>query len=272
LQKKVTLTELESAGICVQGSIREDNQDSILLPGSTSPSSAGILYAVADGMGGYANGALASSLALQHFFKIVRVSDLTTAPAKGLKQALDIANFEVYKASQQIDGAHMGTTLTAAFVIGKLLYLLHIGDSRAYLVRHERITCLTNDHTVIGDMVRSHILASEHLRTHDKRSILTRAVGLGPFAQPELSQTELQIGDRIILCSDGVWSVIEDQEFVEFSDQPVNVHSQHLINLAIDRETDDNCSVIAIQIRGFRYQTYEEEPHKKGSWLSFFRK
>jgi len=274
LARQFILTEFESAGISIQGPVREDNQDSILLPNSTAPSPGGALYAVADGMGGYANGALASSLALQHLLKIVRVSDLTTPPTKVLKQAADIANFEVYKASQQIDGTRMGTTLTAAFVIGKLLYLLHVGDSRVYLIRHERITCLTNDHTVVGDMVRAHILSAEHIRTHAQRSVLTRAVGLGPFLQAELSQTELQIGDRIILCSDGVWSVIEDQEFVELSDQAgtVEVLAKNIIDLAVKRETDDNCSAITIQIRGFRYQTYEEEPRKAGSWLNLFRR
>jgi protein phosphatase len=263
---------LESAGLSIQGPVRDDNQDSILMPTSTAPSPGGILHAVADGMGGYANGALASDLALQHLLNIVRASDSTAAPAKVLKQAADTANFEIYKASQQIDGVRMGTTLTAALVVGKLLYLLHVGDSRAYLIRHEKITCLTGDHTVVGDMVRSHLLSPEHIRTHEQRSVLTRAVGLGLFVQPECSQTGIQIGDRIILCSDGVWSALEDQEFVKLSNQPVDIHSQQLVNLAVERETDDNCSVIVIQIRGFRYQTYEEAPRKEGSWLGFFRK
>lgn len=274
MAKQFVLTEFESAGFSIQGPVREDNQDSILLPASTAPSIGGALHAVADGMGGYANGALASSLALQHLLKIVRVSDQGTPPATILKQAADIANFEIYKASQQLDGARMGTTLTAAFVIGKLLYLLHVGDSRAYLIRHDRITCLTSDHTMVGDMVRAHLITSEHLRTHAQRSVLTRAVGLGLFIQPEITQTELQIGDRIILCSDGVWSVLENQELVDLSAQvsSMNTLAQNIIDLAVERETDDNCSVIAIQIRGFRYQTYEEQPRKEGSWLNFFRR
>lgn len=269
--KQVTLTEFESIGFSLQGPIREDNQDSILLPGSSVPSPNGDLFAVADGMGGYADGALASNLAIKYLLKVVRDSNPTTSPASILKQAMDIANFEIYKASQEINGARMGTTLTAALVMGKKLYLLHVGDSRAYLIRNKKITCLTNDHTLVGDMVRSHLLSPEHVRTHEKRSLLTRAVGLGLFIQPEISQSELQIGDRIILCSDGVWSVIEDQEFINLADQPVNIHAQNITNLALERETDDNCSVIAIQIRGFRYQTYEEEPRKNKSWKNFFQ-
>jgi len=274
LAKQFILTEFESAGISIQGPVRDDNQDSILLPNSTAPSLTGSLHAVADGMGGYANGALASKLAVQHLLEVVRVGDLAAAPNKVLKQALDTANFEIYKASQQLGGARMGTTLTAAFVIGKLLYLLHVGDSRAYLIRNNRITCLTNDHTMVGDMVRAHLISSDNLRTHAQRSVLTRAVGLGLFIQPELSQTELQIGDRIVLCSDGVWSVIENEEFLELSGRALTTESlaQKIIDLAVERETDDNCSAIAIQIRGFRYQTFEEQPRKDGFWLNFFRK
>jgi protein phosphatase len=274
LAKQFVLTEFESAGLSIQGPVRDDNQDAILLPASSAPSPDGSLHAVADGMGGYANGALASKLALQYLLQVVRDSNGTSTPTKGLKQAAEIANFEIYKASQQIDGTRMGTTLTAAFVIGKLLHLLHVGDSRAYLIRNGKISCLTHDHTVVGDMVRAHLLSLEQTRTHAQRSILTRAVGLGLFVQPEISQTELQIGDRIVLCSDGVWSMIEDQKFVELSDQSSTSQalSQNLINLAVERETDDNCSVIAIQIRGFRYQIYEEQPRKESSWLNFFRR
>jgi protein phosphatase len=191
-----------------------------------------------------------------------------------LKQAAEIANFEIYKVSQQIGGSRMGTTLTAAFVLGKLLYLLHIGDSRAYLIRNEKISCLTHDHTVVGDMVRARLLSAAQLRTHAQRSVLTRGVGLGLFVQPEISQTEIQIGDRIVLCSDGVWSVLEDQEFAGLSAQSATpqVLAQKVIDLAVERETDDNCSVVAIQIRGFRYQTYEEPARKTGNWLNFFRR
>jgi protein phosphatase len=274
LAKQHTLTEFESAGLSITGPVREDNQDSISLPGSSAPSLAGSLHAVADGMGGHANGALASSLALQHLVKIVRASDISTPPRKVLKQAFEVLNFEVYKASQQLDNVRMGTTLTAAHISGSLLNLLHIGDSRAYLIRHGRAACLTQDHTTVGEMVRARLIPPERLRTHEKRSVLTRAVGLALFAQPELTQTTLQIGDRIVLCSDGVWSVIEDQEFAEHSDGIDNVNqlADDLVNLAIARGTDDNCSVIAIQIRGFRYQTYDEAPPKERNWLNFLRR
>jgi PPM family protein phosphatase len=274
LTKQYTLAEFESAGLSVTGPVREDNQDAILLPNKTTPNFPGSLYAVADGMGGYSNGGLASNLALQNLLKIVRSSEISLPPAKALQQAVNIANFEVYKASLELDNGKMGTTLTAAYVHGDLLYLLHVGDSRAYLIRDGHAACLTSDHTLVGDLVRSRLIPSENIRSHAQRSVLTRAVGLDLFVRPELTQTKLQAGDRIILCSDGVWSVIEDQEFAELSARAGSVDflAQDLIDQAIGRKTDDNCSVVAIYIRGFRYQTFEDKPAKERGLLGLFRK
>jgi serine/threonine protein phosphatase PrpC len=274
LAKQYTLAEFESAGLSLTGPVREDNQDAILLPAASAPSFPGSLHAVADGMGGYAHGEIASNLALQNLLKIVRSSEISLPPAKALQQAAEVVNFEVYKAWQQLGEGKMGTTLTAAYVVGNLLYLLHVGDSRAYLIRNGHAACLTSDHTLVGDLVRSRLIPSEQIRTHARRSVLTRAIGLELFVQPELTQTKLQAGDCIILCSDGIWSVIEDQEFAEQADRVGNVHFlvQNLTDLALARETDDNCSVVAIRIRGFRFQTFEDEPRKERGWLGLFRK
>lgn len=275
MAKQYTLAEFESAGLSLTGPVREDNQDSILLPTTATPSFPGSLHAVADGMGGHAHGEIASSLAVQNLLKVIRSSEISASPARALQKAAEVVNLEVYKAAQQLGGEKMGTTLTAAYLVGNLLHLLHIGDSRAYLVRQRQATCLTSDHTLVGDLVRSRLISPEQIRTHARRSVLTRSVGLGLFVQPEITQTKLQVGDSLILCSDGVWGVIEDQEFAEETERAGNnVHFlvQSLVDLALERETDDNCSVIAIHIRGFRYQTFEEEPRKERGWLGFLRK
>ena len=106
----------------------------------------------------------------------------------------------------------MGTTLTAVGIRGRRLWIAHAGDSRAYLVRHGRSRCLTEDHTAVGDLVRMNIISKDKVRTHAHRSILTRAVGLGMFLQPDVLSMRLQAGDRMVLCSDGLWSSIEDEE------------------------------------------------------------
>ena len=145
------MPEIESGGLSVVGPVREDNQDTIRLSdGDTGP---GLLYAIADGMGGYAHGGMASHLALEAFYN-------TLAGHKGngipriLQRGVETANIRVYQKAQQLGAGRMGTTLTAAYVFSDMLYLAHVGDSRAYLVRDGHSICLTEDHTAVADMVR----------------------------------------------------------------------------------------------------------------------
>jgi protein phosphatase len=131
-----------------------------------------------------------------------------------------------------------------------MLYLAHVGDSRAYLIRDGQAICLTVDHTAVGDMVRSKLLSPDKIRTHAQRSVLTKAIGIGLFVQPDIVQHKLHEGDLLVLCSDGVWSVIEDDEFAQAAGDasPAEI-SHNLIELALQRETDDNVSVVALQLR-----------------------
>jgi protein phosphatase len=124
----------------------------------------------------------------------------------------------------------------------------------------------------VGDLVRMKVLSSDKVRTHAQRSVLTKAVGLGLFVQPDLTQYELREDDCLILCCDGVWSVIGDEEFSHMAGQVSDVGqlSQDLINLALDRKTDDNVSVIAVRIHELP-KSNGHEP--KGSKLfSFLRR
>ena len=100
-----------------------------------------------------------------------------------LRQGVENANFEVFKTSQQLDAGRMGTTLTAGFIDGSTLFLAHVGDSRAYLVRGRQAACLTNDHTTVGDLVRARVIGPDKVRTHPHRSVLTRSVGLSHVRQ-----------------------------------------------------------------------------------------
>jgi serine/threonine protein phosphatase PrpC len=267
------LPEVEVGALSVAGPVREDNQDAILCPNGSAPALAGLLHAVADGMGGYSFGGLASDLALKAL--TAQLADrVSTPPGKALRSGMEAANLDVYKASQRMGAGRMGTTLTAAYLIGDTLHLAHVGDSRAYLLRDGHAACLTSDHTVVGDMVRSRLIPPERLRTHAQRSVLTRAIGLGLFIQPDLSRVQVKAGDRIVLCSDGVWSVILDDEFAGLagSTPTPRALSQQLVDLALERQTDDNCSVVAIHIQGFRSVSMTEEPSYKQAWPSWLHK
>ncbi len=258
---------IEFSGLSHIGPVREDNQDTIRLPDAHLSAERGCLYAVADGMGGYAHGRLASTLALEKLFEAFYDTRAWPAP-RALRRGVEAANLGVYKAAQNLGAGRMGTTLTAAGVIGRKLYLAHVGDSRAYLIRDGRALCLTQDHTTVGDLVRMKVLSPDKVRTHAQRSVLTKGIGLGLFVQPDISEHALKEGDRLILCSDGVWSMIQDEEFAELAVQANGAHvlSQSLIELALARQTDDNASAIAVHIHGLSPSAENAGGRKRSVW------
>ncbi len=265
--------EIESGGLSIVGPVREDNQDSIHLPDHEHPAGPGLLFAIADGMGGYTHGGVASLLALEAFSSTLTTQNGTPIP-KALQRSVDNANLQVYQKAQQLRAGRMGTTLTAAYVFGDILYLAHVGDSRAYLIRDGRATCLTADHTAVGDMVRAKILSPDKIRAHTQRSVLTKAIGIGLFVQADIIQYRLHEGDRLVLCSDGVWSVIEDDEFARVVREqiPVDLISRNLIDLALQHKTDDNASTVVFHLRKLVAAPENHGAHQENKWFKKLRK
>lgn len=250
---------VELSGCSHMGYVREDNQDSIRLPeGAGRPA---WLFALADGMGGYEHGKRASELAVDAVFRICEQEGPATALARRLQHGVEAANLSVCKEAQRLGAARMGTTLIAAGIEGHFLHLAHVGDSRAYLVRGSEAACLTGDHTVVGDLLRMRVITESQVREHAQRSILTRAVGLSLFVQPDVLQIPLQIDDRVILCTDGAWSVIEDREFARLAagSLPMDEVCKRIIHLALERDTDDNVSVIAVRVHSLEEKTVERK-------------
>jgi protein phosphatase len=200
-------------------------------------------------MGGYEHGAVASALALDLLFK--GFYSATGRAGDVLRRSVIGANLGVYQEAQRLT-SRMGTTLTAVSIAHDRLWIAHVGDSRAYLVRRNQVNCLTNDHTAVAELVRMRIISPDKLRTHAQRSVLNRCLGLNLFVQPDVSQVKTEPGDTIILCSDGVWSAIQDEEFAEIASgaSEPDALSQSLIDLAVRRENEDDLSVIAISIVG----------------------
>jgi PPM family protein phosphatase len=259
--------EIECSGLSHIGSVREDNQDAIRLSGDT-PAADRRLFAIADGMGGYSHGGIASQVALETFFETF-YGDTTAVVPRRLRRGVDAANLGVFQMAQRLGAVRMGTTLTAVTVVGQQLHVAHVGDSRAYLIRDNRAQCITNDHTHVGDMVRMKVIPPDKVRTHAQRSILTKGLGLSLFIQPDITKVALRDGDRLALCSDGVWSVIEDQEFalLAASATDMNDFSQSLINRALERESDDNLSVVAIHLH--QLGPAEATAGQRRSWNPF---
>ena len=244
--------EIDAHALSHVGKVREDNQDALSYYEPKTPDDQyGYLYAVADGMGGYSHGGIASALALETFIGTVHAQqspDMALAFRKGVQDA----NIRVYQEARRLNVGRMGTTLTAIGFTNTLMQIAHIGDSRAYLLRNGTATCLTNDHTRVGEMVRMRVLTPDKVRTHSQRSVLNKCLGIELFVQPDITQTRISSGDTLLLCSDGLWSVLEDNEIAEIvrSETAPEAINERLIDVALHREeSDDNISALTICIR-----------------------
>jgi serine/threonine protein phosphatase PrpC len=250
-QDRDSMSVIESVGVSHIGMTREDNQDAIRLsrPDVGLAAQRGELYAVADGMGGYAHGGVASALALEKLFDVF-YTEMAGPSTLALRRGVEAANLAVYQTAQRLGAGRMGTTLTAVNIRERRLYLAHVGDSRAYLIRDGCATCLTADHTRVGELVRMRVLSANKVRSHAQRSILTKCLGLELFVQPDLSELALREDDRLVLCSDGVWSVVQDDEFAQYAHAAAGAeaYGQRLIELALERRSDDNVSVVVIHL------------------------
>lgn len=184
------------------GQVREGNEDSFLV---VAP-----LYAVADGMGGHRGGEVASSLALE------TVQQLFERREGSLADQVAQANRAVYERSQSdrsVSG--MGTTLTAALIDGDTVHLVHVGDSRAYLLRDGELTQITEDHTLVHRMVLEGEITPEEAETHPHRSILTRALGVDETVQVDEGDVPIASGDRLLLCTDGLTGMVPEDQIQE---------------------------------------------------------
>ncbi len=189
-----------------RGRMRTSNQDA-LYPRAAGSGEGPLLFAVADGMGGHAAGEVASALAID-----MAVSSDTDLEGKVLMANLAVLN----EATQRPELAGMGTTLTIAEIgSDRTAVFAHVGDSRAYLLRGNALRQLTEDHTLVNEYVQAGRLDPEDIATHPQRSMLTRAVGLAPDLEVDLFEERLLPGDRLLMCSDGLSSMIEDEEIRE---------------------------------------------------------
>jgi protein phosphatase len=198
------------------GRVRERNEDGFL---TLEP-----LFAVADGMGGHRGGAVASQVALEVLSQMKGDSMTGDGAADGLAEMLIQANEAVLeRASGEPRLSGMGTTLTAAVVQPGRIHLAHVGDSRAYLLRDGTLRQLTEDHSLVQRMVNEGKLTPEEAEVHPHRSVLTRALGVEPGLQVDQQTIEVRPGDRILLCSDGLTTMVPEEEIkriVEESDNP----------------------------------------------------
>lgn len=220
------------------GLVRSANEDSFLLrPG---------LYAVCDGMGGARAGEVASQMACLGLVGV----DPNSAGQEQLRRAVAGANRAIIQRSAtEGELLGMGTTLTAALIKGETLLVAHLGDSRAYLLHEGRLTQLTSDHSWVGEMIRRGEITAAQAANHPHRSVITRALGTDLEVDPEIVEVPLAAGDRVLICSDGLTGMVDDEEIAQIMQRDLDPQAiaQALVDAALANGGEDNVTVVVVE-------------------------
>jgi protein phosphatase len=254
---------LTSAGHTDVGRKRKSNEDSFAIAPDHN------LFIVADGMGGHAAGEVASRLAVESIERHISGSDprkeptmpasfrsgsaddaALSVPARRVLNAVRLANQEIVRSVRKHrEMRGMGTTVVIAYVDGAHAVIGSVGDSRAYLARGGALHQLTSDHTFVNEQVRAGALSAVEARKHPARNILTRAVGSQEEIEVDLVEHDLKAGDTLLLCSDGLTTMVEDADILAtLSAHPgdPNTACRALVDLANQRGGDDNVTVVLV--------------------------
>ncbi len=243
------------------GNARETNEDAFFtlqaLAGTSAQPVPLALLMVADGMGGHARGEEASSIAVRVASGVIvrevllpmlasRPAEATSRPVHDiLGEAISSAN----EAVSQIE-ADTGTTLTSALIVGHSAYLAHVGDSRAYYLDRGELHQITQDHSIVNRLVQLGQISADEAHSHPQRNYLYRAVGQGAELQSDTYLQRLAKGSYLILCTDGLWNEVTEQEIVDVVG--TSVSSQEAANRLVDRANDrggeDNITVLIAKI------------------------
>ncbi|MEY3714696.1 MAG: hypothetical protein RJB59_499 [Actinomycetota bacterium] len=224
---------------------REGNEDS----GFVSPK----VLAVADGMGGYAGGEIASRAVIEKLADLTPVlinPELDDESREDLLRSsiedMDAAIAEIGAQHPELIG--MGTTLTALALFGEYVLLLHIGDSRAYRIRNNKIELISHDHTVVQELVDQGRLTLDEIAEHPQRSFLTQALMGKQNLTPILVAYPVQKGDRFLLCSDGLTAVVDEGSILKLMQQDLETAVNSLVDLTYKNGAPDNVTVIATEV------------------------
>ena len=232
----------EGAGLTHRGLVRDHNEDKIL----TDP--CGQLWAVADGMGGYQHGEVASDVVID----CLEDFDDNIDPAGSFGKQLALANALLRQKAKAQGMGPMGATVVALFIDRALAHLAWAGDSRAYLLRGHRLRLLTRDHTVVQDLVDRGMLSPEEAEMHPESHVVTRAIGGDDAIELDHVALPLIIGDRLLLCSDGLVRCVYEPTVESILQDAATPQGAcvALINEALGNGAPDNVSVIVVDLLG----------------------
>ena len=221
------------------GCVRSHNEDSYLVQ---SP-----LFCVCDGMGGHAAGEVASSLAVE---TIAKTAPNTADPAL-LAASVEAANAAIIEAAANgLGKSGMGCTATCAYIDGTTIAIAHVGDSRAYLLHEGTLIRVTRDHSYVEELVDAGEITADEARTHPNRSVITRALGSDPAMYADHFQLNIEEGDRLILCSDGLSSMVPDGDIETIAAQSstAQICTDNLVDAALAAGGGDNVTVVVVDV------------------------
>ncbi len=241
------------------GNYREKNEDYLYAKDN--------LFIVADGMGGHRAGEVASSLAVKTFIKnfssgLANITKKTSTDKKNknltssdikelLITSIKNSNKEVFKrAFSQPEYYGMGTTLTGCYIYKNKAFIIHVGDSRLYIKRDSKLKLLTSDHTIVGELFRRGEISYDATFNHPQRNYLTNVIGVAEDMEPDFYTYKILPKDIIIICSDGLNSMLRDRDIAGIIDKQKKVRDivKNLIKKAIKKGGLDNITIIAIKI------------------------
>jgi PPM family protein phosphatase len=231
----------ESAGKTDPGRVRRRNEDAFVVDPP--------LFAVADGMGGAQAGEVASRLAAAAFREYREADEL--APEERVQAIIKEANRRIYdRARTDSEVSGMGTTVTAALLTDGRVVIGHVGDSRAYRIRNGRLEQLTDDHSLVADLMRSGRLTAEEAEGHPQRSVITRALGTDPDVDVDTLVIEVEAGDLFLLCSDGLSTMVSDSEVLQTVERAATLDkaARDLVRAANTGGGEDNVTVVLFRL------------------------
>ncbi len=247
--------QIEARGITDVGQRRDHNEDAYLVDEGLG------LYVVADGMGGHAGGGTASRLAVETIQATITRAKKSDPDRFGtgdgddtrvpdlLREAVEDACKVIYDTAQSdAELAGMGTTVTAVLLDGRTAFVAHVGDSRCYLLRDGRIYQVSEDHSLVNEQLKAGAISAEEAKHSRFKNIITRSVGFEQQVVVDLMGLELQAGDGVVVCCDGLSNLVDDPEILSIVDEsPIDLAPGRLVALANDRGGDDNITVIVIR-------------------------
>lgn len=246
---------MRSVGKTDIGLIRKVNEDSFLCEKLDDIENA-YLFIVADGMGGHKAGEVASSMAVKEITSHIKQNASKYIHSGGdvldlIRSAVLHANDTIYKTSMAESSCMgMGTTLSMALIKNHTLYVGHVGDSRIYLIRDNRITRLTEDHSLVAELLKNGSIKPEEANNHPQKNVITRALGSECTLEVDVFQQELDWGDYVIICTDGLSNMVCEEEILDSIENSSDIEDacDELINKAKEKGGFDNITLVIIQM------------------------